>query len=291
LSGAVQLPIEVKHVIRKIIASGENDVERAALDIAVKLGIPCGGWTVRSRLKQNDPLLDDHYGIQPIVASGYQEAVERNVVDAQGTLIISCGKRSAESRYAVQMALKHQRQLLHVDLFQHSAFESASLINSWIFLQMIRTMHVAGSCADSDRTVYRQTRKILETAFYLGFVKSGFHSIGSARSERLPEIDDHGEQAYPETVEEAVERLKSVLPLKDRTLMANMQRDEIDHLRSGLGEYIKQNFGFYAGNRKLLQSCAQFGRLVKPLTDEACGVILRALWENLQKTHRLRLIK
>jgi hypothetical protein len=41
----------------------------------------------------------------------------------------------------------------------------------------------------------------------------------------------------------------------------------------------------------LLQSCERYGRLVKPLADEACEVILRAFWEDLQKTHRLRVIK
>lgn len=274
-------------MIRKIITSGQSGVESAALDIAVKLGIKCGGWAAKSRRLPDDPSLDQ-YGIQEVAAIGFHEAVERNVTEAQGTLVVSCGKRSEESRFAVQMALKHQRQLLHVDLHQHSAFESASLINSWIFLQMIHTIYITGSTTEMDPTIYQRTRKILETALYLGFVKSGLHSTPS---ELLPEIEDQHRSPYPETVEDAVERLKMVLPLKDRALMANMQLNEIEHLRSGLGEYIKQNFGFYAGNRKLLQSCARFGRLVKPLTDEACGVILRALWENLQKTHRLRVIK
>ena len=85
--------------------------------------------------------------------------------------------------------------------------------------------------------------------------------------------------------------MKKSLPLKDRAIIANMQPEELDQLRNSLGEYIKQNFGIYSGNTALLQSCAEFGGIMQPVAEEACSVILRALWKDLQTTHKLRIVK
>jgi hypothetical protein len=104
-------------------------------------------------------------------------------------------------------------------------------------------------------------------------------------------IDDEAQKDLPRSVDTAVMRLIETLQLKDRASIANLQPEELDHLRSGLGDYIKQNFGFYSGNTALLQSCAEVGRLSRPLPDEACAVILRALWKELRATHKLRVIK
>jgi CheY-like chemotaxis protein len=178
--------------------------------------------------------------------------------------------------------------LLHIDLSQHSGFEAASLISSWLKMQSIQVIFVTGSTEAQDKTIYSQVKKILETAFYLEFVKTGLHPT---LAPPLTKTSEDSDERYPTSVEEAVTRLKSALPLKDRTLMANMQADELDRLRSGLGEFIKQNFGLYAGNEALLESCADRGTLLRPIPEEACAVILRALWEDLHATHRLRIIK
>jgi len=274
-------------VIRKIIACGQTGVELAALDIAVKLGIAHGGWTSRGK-RNEDGLLPAVYDLKETVSLGFQEALEKNVAESDGTLIISRGIKSAGSTKAVQMALKHQRQFLHVDLRQYALFEAASLANSWMSQKMIQVIYITGPMASEDAQIYQQTRKLLETAFYLGFVKSGVQPDHTANRSETP---GHKRTDHPQSVEDAVQRLKSTLSLKDRSLLANMQPDELSHLNSGLGEYIKQNFGLYVGNDPLMRSCAHVGRLTNPLVDEACAVILRVLWEDLRKTHKLRVIK
>ena len=219
---------------------------------------------------------------------GFKHAMEQNIMNSDGTLLITRGRRSVETRYAVETALRCQRQLLHADLSQHSAFEAASLTASWISLQNIRVVFVTGPSARHDANIYDQAKKILETAVYLEFVKTGLHP-------ELPHVSRTGADASqidaPRNVGEAVTRLKETLPLKDRAIIANLRPDELDHLGAGLSDYIKQNFGLYTGNTELLQSCAEWGQLIQPLPDEACAVILRALWKELQTTHKLRIVK
>lgn len=274
-------------MISKIVSSGRTGVELAALDIALKLGIAHGGFASRGLRNQQGPL-SDRYGLQQVDSFGFQQAMEQNIKNSDGTLLISRSRRTAETRYAVETALRLQRQLLHVDLSQHSAFESASLISSWVSLQNIKTVFVTGPSADLDAGLYDQTRRILETAFYLEFVKTGLHP----KHPDAAQISlDNPQSGMPGSVAEAIVELKKALPLKDRATIANMRPEELDQLRSGLGDYIKQNFGIYTGNKALMQSCADLGGIVQPLPEEACSVILKALWKDLQSTHKLRIIK
>ncbi len=274
-------------MIRKIISSGRTGVELAALDVAIKLGISHGGWTSRG-MRNEEGSLSQAYGLVEVPSVGFQRAMEENVIHSDGTLLVSFGNKTPETGYAVKMALKHQRQFLHVDLSQNPAFEGASLTSSWVSLQKIKEVFVTGPASSHEPKIYIQARKILETVFYLGLVKSGLHPEHSIHTlQRTGRSHDD----FPQTVDEAVLKLKKTLPLKDRAVMANMQPDELDFVHAGLGEYIKQNFGLYSGNKNLLQSCADSGQLAKPIPDEACAVILRALWKDLQSTHKLRVIK
>ncbi|MBI5061970.1 MAG: hypothetical protein HZB87_00435, partial [Desulfatitalea sp.] len=230
---------EDNQVIRKIVSCGQTGVELAALDIALKLGIAHGGWTSRGR-RNEEGALPVMYDLKETVSLGFQEALEKNVAESDGTLVISRGIKSSGPTRAVQMALKHQRQFLHVDLRQYALFEAASLTNSWMSQKMIQVIYITGPMASEDEQIYQQTRKLLETAFYLGFVKSGVQPEHTATRSELP---GHKMTDHPRSVDEAVDRLKATLSLKDRSLLANMQPDELSHLNSGLGEYIKQNFG------------------------------------------------
>ena len=274
-------------MIGRIISSGRTGVELAGLDVAVKLGIAHGGWASRGMRNDQGPL-PEQYGLQEVPAMGFKHAMEQNIINSDGTLLVTRGRKTVETRFAVETTLRHQHQLLHLDLSQYSCFEAASLASSWITLQRIKILFLTGPSADSDPKLYDQAKKVLETTFYLGFVKSGLHP-------QLPTVqpqNDHGSQIeFPRNVDAAIGRLIDALELKDRARIANMQPEELDHLRSGLGEYIKQKFGLYSDNTALLQSCAELGRLSRPLPDEACAVILRALWKALRATHKLRIVK
>ena len=56
---------------------------------------------------------------------------------------------------------------------------------------------------------------------------------------------------YPKTVDEAVERLISELPLKDKVYIASLGPDETDVLYISFFSHIIQEFGLGTGNREL----------------------------------------
>jgi len=47
-------------MIKKIISGGQTGADRAALDVAIKLNIPHGGWIPKGRLAEDGPLPDKY---------------------------------------------------------------------------------------------------------------------------------------------------------------------------------------------------------------------------------------
>jgi hypothetical protein len=43
-------------MIKKIISGGQTGADQAALDVAIELGIPYGGWVPKGRLTGRGPL-------------------------------------------------------------------------------------------------------------------------------------------------------------------------------------------------------------------------------------------
>jgi hypothetical protein len=275
-------------MIKKIISGGQTGVDQAALDVAIKLAVAHGGWIPKGRLTESGPL-PAKYSLMETLSSSYAERTEKNVQDADGTLIISRGLLTGGSEYTREMAIKHDRPWLHIDLSQMAAFQAAVAINQWILQNKIEILNVAGPRASKDPSVYKNASDILESAYYLGLAETSMSGAGNLKD--LLQSQAEPPPAVPRTVDEAVDRLLSDMPLKDKTTVANMSHVELPNLQLTLGGYILNNFGLLAGNWELMRSCrAQAGNIFQH-DEDAVAVIIDALWEKLKKTHKLRVVK
>ena len=271
-------------MLQKIISGGQTGVDRAALDVAIKLGIPYGGWIPKGRITEEGPL-PEKYQMQEMPTESYAARTEQNVIDSDGTLIICRGRPTGGSDYTREMALKHKKQLLHVDLNQTSSFDAASLVSSWIKLYQIKTLNVAGPRESKDPNVYVDVFRILEWAYKIYRVED----IDSAKKAELDKIKQSA--PLPKTVDEAVKRLISEMALKDKTIIANMAETELSLLHTNIGEYIRNEFGLWSGNKALMTSCCFFAKKEKVQEDEASSIIIRELWKRLRETHKLRIVE
>jgi len=151
-------------MLKKIISGGQTGVDRAALDVAMRLGIAHGGWIPKGRLAE-DGTLPAHYQLQEMPTDGYEARTEKNVLDSDGTLIISRGSPTGGTDYTRKMALKHGKQLLHIDMALGQRLSDAgSLIASWIEMNRIETLNVAGPRAGHDPSIYMDTINIMTHA-------------------------------------------------------------------------------------------------------------------------------
>ncbi len=150
-------------MVKKMISGGQTGADRAALDVAIKLGISHGGWIPKGRLTENG-MLDDKYHLKEMETTNYNKRTEQNVIDSDGTLILSHGKLTGGSEYTRDMALRHGRPWLHIDLNKTESSQAARQIKHWLVEHEIEILNVAGPRASKDPAIYRSTTDVLERA-------------------------------------------------------------------------------------------------------------------------------
>lgn len=137
----------------KIISGGQTGADLAALDAAIALGMPHGGWLPRGRKTEAGPL-PDRYALQENDSPRYRDRTKRNILAADATLICSHGPLSGGSALTEALAIRHDRPFLHVD-FEHSPAEAAVvLVQRWLDRMHPSVLNVAGPRASSDPRIY-----------------------------------------------------------------------------------------------------------------------------------------
>ena len=81
------------------------------------------------------------------------------------------------------------------------------------------------------------------------------------------------------------------MPLKDKTTIANMKKEELSSLHPTLGGYMRNRFGLCSGNENLDASCRFVAGKQDIHEDEASALIIHELWKKLRETHALRTVK
>ncbi len=267
-------------MLEKIISNGDTGVAQAALEIAAELGILYGGSIPKDRKTESGALFDK-YKLREVASSSDYLCNEQNVIDSDGTLILSHGEPKGDSDYSRRMAEKHRRPWIHIDLNITTALDAALKISSWAIRNKITVLNIVGSNAVMDPPIYSKTKEIVEGLIYLIQIQD--------KDDRMETLS--ADALVPKTVAEAVSRLISKLSLKDKATIANMTADELDTLQVTLGRYLLHFFKLLDGNKELIASCRFVSKKDVPNEEAASMIIIMELWEVLRKTHKLRTVK
>jgi Circularly permutated YpsA SLOG family len=127
----------------KIISGGQTGVDRAALDVALKDGIDCGGWCPAGRLDEFGKI-PDHYPIQELQDGGFTERTLQNVKDSDATVVIYPGELRGGTERAVRFCVELQRPHQLIDASKISAGGAASLIANFVGNNKVGILNVAG---------------------------------------------------------------------------------------------------------------------------------------------------
>ncbi len=98
-------------MLKKIISGGQTGADRAALDVAIKLEIPHGGWIPKGRIAEDGPL-PEKYQLKEMSSPNYKIRTEQNVIDSDGPLIISHDDLTGGSAVTQKFAKKHKKIFL-----------------------------------------------------------------------------------------------------------------------------------------------------------------------------------
>ena len=148
----------------KIISGGQTGADRAALDFAIQHNIEHGGWIPKGRKAEDGPL-PERYQLKEMPTADYPKRTEQNVIDSDGTLIISHGRLTGGSRLTVDVAKKHKRPCLHLDMRETSVDGAAQRLRVWIAENRIEVLNVAGPRQSKDPQIYSITFDVLHATF------------------------------------------------------------------------------------------------------------------------------
>jgi hypothetical protein len=135
--------------LKAIVSGAQTGVDRGALDAALELRFPCGGWCPPGR-KAEDGAVPDRYPVHELVVGGYRKRTIRNVLNSDGTLIIYF----SESEGGTAQTLLHCSRLAKPCLAIDAAFvpvkRAAALAAAFIDEHHIETLNVAGPRASKE---------------------------------------------------------------------------------------------------------------------------------------------
>ena len=146
--------------IRRIVSGGQTGADRAALDVALELGIDCGGWCPRGR-KAEDGVIPERYPLRQTLSPGYRQRTELNVADSDGTLICYVGELMGGSQYTREMAIVRNKPRLFIDLAGMDAVAAAEEVSAWIHEHGIETLNVAGPRVSHCPKIYDLTCELM----------------------------------------------------------------------------------------------------------------------------------
>ncbi len=147
--------------LERIVSGGQTGADQAALDVAMELGMPHGGWVPKGRKTESGPL-SVKYLLKEMPTDSYPQRTEQNVMDSDGTLIISHGELREGSDYTRMMAAKHGKPWIHIDADEQSIDAAVGMIRTWISGNDIERLNVAGPPASKDPHIFTTTKTILK---------------------------------------------------------------------------------------------------------------------------------
>jgi hypothetical protein len=136
-----------------IISGGQTGADQAALDAAIALGIPHGGWLPKGRKTEDGPL-PQRYKLKEMPSHRYRDRTEKNVLAADATLICSFGPLNGGSALTEAFAIRHDRPCLHINFACTAQQQAVQLVEQWLGTFTCRILNVAGPRASSEPRIY-----------------------------------------------------------------------------------------------------------------------------------------
>ena len=272
-------------MIKKIISGGQTGADRAALDTAIKFNIKHGGWIPEGR-KAEDGKLPDKYQMNEMPTDSYPKRTEQNIVDSDGTLIISRGGLTGGSLLTKRLASKLKKPCCHINLIDLDEFEAAIVINSFILEYDLEIINVAGPRAGRDPFIYNSVKTVLETVIYMMLLETEPDDLKF--SDLL--LMERKTETHIKTLNKAAEFLAKSLQLRTKSCIANSEDIKIGSLYFYMSDFIKVKLGLDSGNKELLNACAVKLGVESIQIDDAVMVILKELKALLVKNHVLRIV-
>jgi len=147
----------------KIVSGAQTGVDRAALDVALAVGLKAGGWVPKGRRAEDGPI-DGYYPVRETAGTDYAGRTLKNVEDSDATLILTRGEPEGGTKLALDHARATAKPFLIVDLGR-SRSPLAAL--KWLEAKRPKVLNVAGPRESEAGGIYDEATAFLKNLFTL----------------------------------------------------------------------------------------------------------------------------
>jgi predicted metal-dependent HD superfamily phosphohydrolase len=143
-----------------IISGGQTGADRAALDVALALGVPFGGWCPADRQAEDGPIAAK-YPLTPLARGGYRQRTRKNVQDSDGTAIFAFSKLTGGSKATADDCGRFHKPCLVIDAAATPPSAAAVAVAVFLLKHHIAKLNVAGPRASGQPRIYGYVREVL----------------------------------------------------------------------------------------------------------------------------------
>lgn len=158
------MPTTSNIAVRKIVSGGQTGADRAALDVAMSLGLETGGWVPHGRRAEDGRIPVRYSGLIETETEDYHHRTALNVRDADATLIFTFGEPTGGTGLTLKLVRGSTKPHLAVDLEALSSAEAAERIRDWLAEKSIRVLNVAGPRASREPRIAAAVADVLRAA-------------------------------------------------------------------------------------------------------------------------------
>ena len=145
----------------RIVSGGQTGVDRAALDVALKYGIECGGWCPAGRIDEFGKI-PEHYPVRELEQGSFAGRTLQNVKDSDGTVVIYNEELRGGTEFTLECCKELKRPHVFIDATELSPEAAARTIGDFVRDHGIEILNVAGPRQSEWPDGYDYTFQVLE---------------------------------------------------------------------------------------------------------------------------------
>lgn len=154
----------MKLAVATIISGGQTGADRGALDAAIEMGIPHGGTCPKGRVAE-DGVIPPKYELKEGNSKDSPERTEANIANSDGTMIFTFGRLTGGSKLTAEVARKHNKPWLHLDLNAEATNYAVKCVREWLAEHDIKTVNVAGGRESESAGLHGAVKDLLTRVF------------------------------------------------------------------------------------------------------------------------------
>lgn len=151
-------------MVEKIVSGGQTGADRAALDVALELGLGTGGWIPRGRRAEDGTIPERYGGLVETDSDAYALRTERNVRDSDATVVFAFGPPTGGSALTASLARSLGKPILTLDLERCTPEAPDARLRRWLTESRPRVLNVAGPRSSQEPRIAEATARILRAA-------------------------------------------------------------------------------------------------------------------------------